>query len=253
MAKRGCVSWILCLPLDRNCVLDMLLTQVDKAFDRPDVREGGELMLAFAGAGVGRVTRDVLLKRFETVHLIEADSGWSKRSKAAAVEIAAAAAAAAAAACHHSPPHPDKTCPGILTALAGVGSVPRQEARGALHLHVRTPRMPADSGRRINRRGLDPMDAAGQHPSVLAARCPFRKRCCRALAAGSRMRYADVCCVCALQYLTDRDAVIALQALAGAIPSSVLRVSTPCPLTSYTYSLRCAPYRPTYSLGPAHY
>jgi len=34
-----------------------------------------------AGAGVGRVTRDVLLKRFETVHLIEADSGWSKRSK----------------------------------------------------------------------------------------------------------------------------------------------------------------------------
>ena len=34
-----------------------------------------------AGAGVGRVTKHILLKRYDTVQLIEADSGWSKRSK----------------------------------------------------------------------------------------------------------------------------------------------------------------------------
>ena len=34
-----------------------------------------------AGAGVGRVTKLILLKRYDTVQLVEADSGWSKRSK----------------------------------------------------------------------------------------------------------------------------------------------------------------------------
>jgi protein N-terminal methyltransferase len=34
-----------------------------------------------AGAGVGRVTKDVLLKRYDTVRLVEADSHFSQRSK----------------------------------------------------------------------------------------------------------------------------------------------------------------------------
>ena len=34
-----------------------------------------------AGAGVGRVTKHILLKRYDSVQLVEADSGWSKRSK----------------------------------------------------------------------------------------------------------------------------------------------------------------------------
>lgn len=34
-----------------------------------------------AGAGVGRVTKHILLKRYDMVNLVEADSGWSKRSK----------------------------------------------------------------------------------------------------------------------------------------------------------------------------
>ncbi|KAJ1473673.1 S-adenosyl-L-methionine-dependent methyltransferase [Baffinella frigidus] len=34
-----------------------------------------------AGAGVGRITRLVLTKRFDSTQLIEADSGWSKRSR----------------------------------------------------------------------------------------------------------------------------------------------------------------------------
>jgi protein N-terminal methyltransferase len=34
-----------------------------------------------AGAGVGRVTKHILLKRYDTVNLVEADAGWSKRSK----------------------------------------------------------------------------------------------------------------------------------------------------------------------------
>lgn len=34
-----------------------------------------------AGAGVGRVTKLILLKRYDTVQLVEADAGWSKRSK----------------------------------------------------------------------------------------------------------------------------------------------------------------------------
>jgi AdoMet dependent proline di-methyltransferase len=34
-----------------------------------------------AGAGVGRVTKHVLLKRFENVRLVEANSSWSKRSR----------------------------------------------------------------------------------------------------------------------------------------------------------------------------
>jgi len=34
-----------------------------------------------AGAGVGRVTKHILLKRYDCVQLVEADSGWSKRSK----------------------------------------------------------------------------------------------------------------------------------------------------------------------------
>jgi AdoMet dependent proline di-methyltransferase len=33
------------------------------------------------GAGVGRVTKHILLKRYTTVRLVEADGGWSKRSK----------------------------------------------------------------------------------------------------------------------------------------------------------------------------
>ena len=35
-----------------------------------------------AGAGVGRITKHVLLKRYDSVRLVEADSGWSKRSRA---------------------------------------------------------------------------------------------------------------------------------------------------------------------------
>jgi protein N-terminal methyltransferase len=34
-----------------------------------------------AGAGVGRITKHILLKRYDTVNLVEADAGWSKRSK----------------------------------------------------------------------------------------------------------------------------------------------------------------------------
>ena len=34
-----------------------------------------------AGAGVGRVTKHVLLKRYDSVQLVEADSGWSKQSR----------------------------------------------------------------------------------------------------------------------------------------------------------------------------
>lgn len=34
-----------------------------------------------AGAGVGRVTKLILLKRYDTVQLVEADAGWSRRSK----------------------------------------------------------------------------------------------------------------------------------------------------------------------------
>ncbi|KAL7501067.1 hypothetical protein ACHAWT_009138 [Skeletonema menzelii] len=34
-----------------------------------------------AGAGVGRITKHILLKRYNTVQLVEGDSGWSKRSK----------------------------------------------------------------------------------------------------------------------------------------------------------------------------
>ena len=34
-----------------------------------------------AGAGVGRVTKHILLKRYDTVQLVEGDAGWSKRSK----------------------------------------------------------------------------------------------------------------------------------------------------------------------------
>jgi protein N-terminal methyltransferase len=34
-----------------------------------------------AGAGVGRITKHILLKRYDTVQLIEADSGWSKHSR----------------------------------------------------------------------------------------------------------------------------------------------------------------------------
>lgn len=34
-----------------------------------------------AGAGVGRMTKLVLLRVCESVHLIEADSGWLKRAK----------------------------------------------------------------------------------------------------------------------------------------------------------------------------
>jgi AdoMet dependent proline di-methyltransferase len=33
------------------------------------------------GAGVGRITKHILLKRYETVHLVEGDTGWSKRSR----------------------------------------------------------------------------------------------------------------------------------------------------------------------------
>jgi hypothetical protein len=33
------------------------------------------------GAGVGRITKHILLKRYSTVRLVEADGGWSKRSK----------------------------------------------------------------------------------------------------------------------------------------------------------------------------
>jgi hypothetical protein len=33
------------------------------------------------GAGVGRITKHVLLKRYDHVHLVEGDSGWSKRSR----------------------------------------------------------------------------------------------------------------------------------------------------------------------------
>jgi hypothetical protein len=34
-----------------------------------------------AGAGVGRVTKNILLKRYDSVHLVEADPGWSKQSR----------------------------------------------------------------------------------------------------------------------------------------------------------------------------
>ena len=34
-----------------------------------------------AGAGVGRVTKLVLLKRYDTVRLVEADPNWSRRSQ----------------------------------------------------------------------------------------------------------------------------------------------------------------------------
>jgi hypothetical protein len=34
-----------------------------------------------AGAGVGRVTKSILLKRYDTVRLVEADAHWSSRSK----------------------------------------------------------------------------------------------------------------------------------------------------------------------------
>ena len=34
-----------------------------------------------AGAGVGRITKHVLLKRYDEVRLVEGDEGWSKRSK----------------------------------------------------------------------------------------------------------------------------------------------------------------------------
>jgi AdoMet dependent proline di-methyltransferase len=33
------------------------------------------------GAGVGRITKHILLKRYETVQLVEGDTGWSKRSR----------------------------------------------------------------------------------------------------------------------------------------------------------------------------
>ena len=33
------------------------------------------------GAGVGRVTKNILLKRYDAVHLVEADPGWSKQSR----------------------------------------------------------------------------------------------------------------------------------------------------------------------------
>ena len=33
------------------------------------------------GAGMGRVTKHILLKRYNTVRLVEADAGWSKQSK----------------------------------------------------------------------------------------------------------------------------------------------------------------------------
>jgi len=34
-----------------------------------------------AGAGLGRVTKHILLKRYDSVHLVEADPGFSKRSR----------------------------------------------------------------------------------------------------------------------------------------------------------------------------
>ena len=55
------------LPLKASSFPLVLLRKFDTAID--------------LGAGVGRVTKLVLLKRYDTVRLVEADGGWSKRSK----------------------------------------------------------------------------------------------------------------------------------------------------------------------------
>jgi hypothetical protein len=39
------------------------------------------LLAIDVGAGVGRITKHVLLKRYDQVHLVEGDIGWSKRSR----------------------------------------------------------------------------------------------------------------------------------------------------------------------------
>jgi len=54
--------------LASSCVASTNKTNTDRAVD--------------LGAGVGRVTKLVLLKRHREVRLVEADAGWSKRSKA---------------------------------------------------------------------------------------------------------------------------------------------------------------------------
>lgn len=42
----------------------------------------GSVRAIDAGAGVGRITKRILLKRYASVRLVEGDSGWSKRSRA---------------------------------------------------------------------------------------------------------------------------------------------------------------------------
>lgn len=50
--------------------------------DRNATRPLGSGRAVDAGAGVGRVTKLVLLKRYDNVRLVEADPGWSRRSRA---------------------------------------------------------------------------------------------------------------------------------------------------------------------------
>lgn len=72
--------------LDRFLAIDMTTTNHDKETEDSSPQQNRRRTCRFdhavdLGAGVGRVTKLLLLKRYGEVRLVEADEGWSKRSR----------------------------------------------------------------------------------------------------------------------------------------------------------------------------